>query len=85
EFDQVGSAAIVASTKSGGNEFHGEIFGRTTNTDFRARQADERAGAPNADGNKRQTHQDEYGMAFSGPIVKDKAHFFLSYEGKGFE
>ncbi|MBV6863609.1 TonB-dependent receptor [Xanthomonas euvesicatoria] len=85
EFDQVGSAAIVASTKSGGNEFHGEIFGRTTNTDFRARQADERAGAPNADGSKRQTHQDEYGMAFSGPIVKDKAHFFVSYEGKGFE
>ncbi|WP_022971458.1 TonB-dependent receptor, partial [Xanthomonas maliensis] len=85
EFDQVGSAAIVASTKSGGNEFHGEIFGRTTNTDFRARQPDERAGAPNADGSKRQTHQDEYGFALSGPIVKDKAHFFFSYEGKGFE
>ncbi|KQQ83660.1 hypothetical protein ASF73_16655 [Xanthomonas sp. Leaf131] len=85
EFDQVGSAAIVASTKSGGNEFHGEIFGRTSNTDFRARQADERAGAPNSDGSKRKTHQDEYGFALSGPIVQDKAHFFFSYEGKGFE
>ncbi|PPT96181.1 TonB-dependent receptor [Xanthomonas arboricola] len=85
EFDQVGSAAIVASTKSGGNAFHGEIFGRTSNTDFRARQADERAGAPNSDGSKRKTHQDEYGFALSGPIVQDKAHFFFSYEGKGFE
>ncbi|MBB4730072.1 TonB-dependent receptor [Xanthomonas arboricola] len=85
EFDQVGSAAIVASTKSGGNEFHGEIFGRTSNTDFRARQPDERAGAPNSDGSKRKTHQDEYGFALSGPIVQDKAHFFFSYEGKGFE
>ncbi|HEY1033533.1 MAG TPA: TonB-dependent receptor [Pseudoxanthomonas sp.] len=81
EFDQVGSAAIVASTKSGTNEFHGEVFGRTTNSDMRTETAAERA--PGRD--KQKTHQDEYGFALGGPIIQDKMHFFFSYEGKGFE
>ncbi|PPJ43965.1 MULTISPECIES: TonB-dependent receptor [unclassified Pseudoxanthomonas] len=81
EFDQVGSAAIVASTKSGTNEFHGEVFGRTTNSSMRTETAAERA--PGRD--KQKTHQDEYGFALGGPIIQDKMHFFFSYEGKGFE
>ncbi|HVI57663.1 MAG TPA: TonB-dependent receptor [Luteimonas sp.] len=80
EFDQVGSAAIVAATKSGTNEFHGEVFGRMTNSRWRDRTAAENA--PGAE--KLRTHQDEYGIALGGPIIQDKMHFFLSYEGKGF-
>ncbi|MFT4197519.1 MAG: TonB-dependent receptor [Pseudoxanthomonas sp.] len=78
EFDQVGSAAIVAATKSGTNEFHGEVFGRTTNTEWRARRVNE-LGA-----DKEPTHENEYGFALGGPIIKDKMHFFVTYEGKGF-
>ncbi|WCE04793.1 TonB-dependent receptor [Pseudoxanthomonas sp. JBR18] len=81
EFDQVGSAAIVAATKSGTNEFHGEVFGRMTNSDWRKpTPAEDGAG-----GSKQKTHQNEYGFALGGPIIQDKMHFFVSYEGKGFE
>lgn len=80
EFDQVGSAAIVAATKSGTNEFHGEVFGRHTNADWRTlTAAEKRPGAQ-----KQKTHQNEYGFALGGPIIQDKMHFFISYEGKGF-
>ncbi|WDS37749.1 TonB-dependent receptor [Pseudoxanthomonas sp.] len=81
EFDQVGSAAIVAATKSGTNEFHGEVFGRMTNSDWRAQTVAE--AAPGG-GDKQKTHQNEYGFALGGPIIQDKMHFFVSYEGKGF-
>lgn len=80
EFDQVGSAAIVAATKSGGNEFHGEVFGRHTDSSWREKTAGEKA--PGKE--KLSTHQDEYGFALGGPIIQDKMHFFVSYEGKGF-
>jgi len=81
EFDQVGSAAIVAATKSGGNEFHGEVFGRHTDSSWRAQTVAE--AAPGG-GDKESTHQNEYGFALGGPIIQDKMHFFVSYEGKGF-
>lgn len=80
EFDQVGSAAIVAATKSGTNEFHGEVFGRHTDSSWRALTAGEKQ--PGKE--KQKTHQNEYGFALGGPIIQDKMHFFVSYEGKGF-
>lgn len=80
EFDQVGSAAIVAATKSGTNEFHGEVFGRHTDSGWRTETAGEKA--PGEE--KQKTHQNEYGFALGGPIIQDKMHFFFSYEGKGF-
>jgi len=80
EFDQVGSAAIVAATKSGGNEFHGEVFGRYTKSAWREKTAGEKA--PGEE--KQKTHQEEYGAALGGPIVQDRAHFFVSYEAKKF-
>ena len=80
EFDQVGSAAIVAATKSGSNDFHGEVFGRYTNSSWREKSAAEKA--PGKD--KQDTHEKEYGFAFGGPIVRDRAHFFISYEAKDF-
>ena len=80
EFDQVGSAAIVAATKSGTNEFHGEVFGRHTDSSWRTDTAGEKA--PGKD--RQKTHQNEYGFALGGPIIQDKMHFFVSYEGKGF-
>lgn len=79
EYDQVGSAAIVAQTKSGTNEFHGEVFGRKTTTSWRAQRPDELAA-----GKKDPTHQNEYGAAFGGPIIQDKMHFFIAYEAKDF-
>jgi hypothetical protein len=80
EYDQISSAAVTAETKSGTNEFHGEVFGDWTDTAMRAENASEVAS-----GKKQPSHDKEYGFAFGGPIVKDKAHFFIAYEGKEYD
>lgn len=78
EYDQISSAAVTAQTKSGTNEFHGEAFDRYTNDAFRNRTPAEK------EGNKTQSEEREFGFALGGPIIKDKAHFFFTYEGKRF-
>jgi hypothetical protein len=80
EYDQVSSAAITAVTKSGTNEFHGEVFGTYTGDSWRAMTPSE-----HAKGDKTETHEKEYGLALGGPIIMDKMHFFFTYEGKDFE
>ncbi len=79
EYDQVSSAAVTAETKSGTNEFHGQVFGTYTNDSLRARTP-----AENAADTKAQSHEKEYGFALGGPIIPDKMHFFLTYEAKKF-
>jgi outer membrane receptor protein involved in Fe transport len=79
EFDQVSSAAITAETKSGTNEFHGEAFGTYTSDALRAyTPAELNAGV------KVKSQDKEFGAAFGGPIIADKLHFFVTYEGKRF-
>jgi hypothetical protein len=77
EFDQVSSAAVVAGTKSGTNEFHGEIFGQYTGDRFRAETP-----AEDAAGLKTPSNDKEFGVALGGPIIQDVLHFFVTYEGK---
>jgi len=79
EFDQVSSAAITAETKSGTNEFHGEVFDTYTNDGLRAYTPAELNSQT-----KVQSSDKEYGVAFGGPIIVDKLHFFVTYEGKRF-
>jgi outer membrane receptor protein involved in Fe transport len=80
EYDQVSSAAVTSSTKSGTNEFHGEAYYRYTNDAFR-----ERTPAEDAADTKTESEEKEYGFALGGPIIKDQAHFFVAYEGKRFD
>lgn len=80
EYDQISSAAITAETKSGTNEYHGDVFGSFTNTRMRAETPAEQA----AD-YKTPSHEKDYGFDFGGPIVKDMAHFYVAYEGKEFD
>jgi outer membrane receptor protein involved in Fe transport len=81
EFDQVSSAAIVAATRSGANEFEVEAFFDTTNEDWRAADPLEaRAG-----GVKAKSEQQQYGVAVGGPIIRDRMHFFVTYEKKEIE
>jgi outer membrane receptor protein involved in Fe transport len=79
EYDQISSAAVTAETKSGTNEFHGETFGTFTDDDWRASSPSEKAA-----GKKTQSQEQEYGVAFGGPFIKDVMHFFFTYEGKDF-
>jgi hypothetical protein len=80
EYDQISSAAVTAETKSGTNEFHGELFGDWTDTVMRAETPSEQAA-----GEKQPSHDKEYGFAFGGPIIQNKAHFFIAYEGKEYD
>lgn len=80
EYDQISSAAVTAETKSGTNEFHGDVFGTYTNAAMRAEIPSEQA----AD-KKIQSHEKDYGFDIGGPILKDQAHFYLAYEGKEFD
>ena len=79
EFDQVSSVAITAITKSGTNEFHGEGFFDYTDQSLRDRRPSEIF--PTLI-DKVETTQKQFGGALGGPIIKDKMHFFASYEGK---
>ncbi len=80
EFDQVSSAAIVAATKSGTNEFEAEAFYDTTNEDWRARDPREIE-----NDTKAPSEQQQYGLALGGPIIQDRMHFFVAYEKKKIE
>jgi len=76
EYGQISGAAITAATKSGTNEFHGEAFYRYTDQDLRDKRPDEEAGG------KIDSQTKEYGFALGGPIIQDRMHFFVAYEGK---
>ncbi|WP_323845961.1 TonB-dependent receptor [Microbulbifer magnicolonia] len=75
EFDQVGSTAITAVTRSGTNEFQGDVFFDYTDEGLREAEPNERDG-------KTESLTEHSGFLFSGPIIEDKLHFLLSYEGK---
>lgn len=88
EFDQVSSVAITAVTKSGTNEFHGDLFIDYTDQSLRSFRPNELfTGSPRVptaitDPVKTPQEDMQFGVSLGGPIVKDKLFFFGSYEGK---
>lgn len=80
EFDQVSSAAIVAQTRSGTNDFDGSFFWDMTRTPWRKRNVFEER-----DDNKAESGEQQYGVSLGGPIIRDVAHFFVTYESKEFD
>ncbi|NBB63857.1 TonB-dependent receptor [Pseudomonas sp. ODNR1LW] len=78
EYEQASSAIITAVTRSGTNEFHGEVFGTYRNQDMVTQDVfSERRGDEKPDLSVKQ-----YGAAMGGPIIQDRLHFFGSYEHK---
>lgn len=83
EFGQVSAAVVTTSTKSGTNQFHGGVswYRRTDAT--QARDPFAQAPDPN-DPHKRlipTTHWNQVVGTIGGPIKKDKAFFFVDYQG----
>jgi hypothetical protein len=66
------AAAVNAVTKSGTNQFHGDLFEFVRNGDFNARDFF----ASSRDTLKR----NQYGGTFGGPVKKDKLFFFVGYQ-----
>ena len=85
EFEQAGSAVISSITKTGGNEFHGEVFGEWQPKAFISRNFDDRPGGRNNAAAPYAPKPDfdtkYYGGNLGGPIIKDKLTFFVDFEG----
>jgi hypothetical protein len=72
-----GGAVVNAITKSGTNEIHGELFGyyrdeRFVGADAERREADDFT-------------QLQYGFALGGPIIRDRLHWFFSFDHQDFD
>lgn len=75
EYEQAGSAIITAVTKTGGTEFHGTVFGTLQTKDM--------IGQPKYQTGPKQDYENkEYGFDVGGPIIKNKLHFYVAYEGR---
>ena len=85
EFEQAGSAVISSVTKTGGNSFHGEVFGEWQPKAFISRNYDDRPGHLNNSTTPYKPKPDfdtkYYGGDLGGPIIKDKLTFFVDFEG----
>lgn len=76
EFGRGGGAVINATTKSGTNNLHGEVWEFLRNQAFDASQYGFGSSLPKAP-----YKQNQFGVALGGPIKRDKAFFFVDYEG----
>jgi hypothetical protein len=77
EYNKATGAVITAATKSGTNSTHGDLFSSFQNQNYLARNywdlKDKFA--------KPRYNRTQFGGSIGGPIIKDKAHYFASYEG----
>ena len=64
-------------TKSGSNGFHGTVFDYFRNDALDARNYFDPVGTEKAP-----FHNNQFGGALGGPIIKDKTFFFFDYEGQ---
>jgi len=73
EYGRAAGGVVNIITRSGSNEFHGDVFGFVRNRSFQA--VNPFSTVPNPAYTRVQA-----GAAFGGPIKKDKTYYFFSYE-----
>jgi hypothetical protein len=73
EYGRASGAVVNIITRSGSNDFHGDIYGYLRNRNFQA--VNPFSTVPNPAYTRVQA-----GAAFGGPIKKDKTYFYFSYE-----
>lgn len=77
EYGLAMGSQIVAVSKGGTNQFHGDVFEYLRNSAFDANTFFNRgAGTP-----KVPLEKNQFGAAFGGPIKKDKTFFYAVFEG----
>jgi hypothetical protein len=73
EYGRFPGAVVNAITRSGTNSFHGQIHEYNRNSALTAKSY--------FNANVTPLNQNQFGGSIGGPIIRDKAFFFLSYEG----
>ena len=85
EFGTGTGGQVSVVTKSGGNQFRGAVFEYLRNDAMDSRnyfdQVRNADGSVASAGPKSSLSQNQYGGSIGGPILKNKAFFFGSYEG----
>ena len=83
EYGRNAGAIVTIASRSGTNQFHGEVYDYLRNNAFDARNAFNprlsNTGAPIA---QAAFKRNQFGGAFGGPIFKDKTFFYATYEGE---
>ena len=74
EYGRNSGSVVNVITKSGTNNFHGNVYEYFRNTILDSKAY--------FDTTRPQWNQNQYGGTFGGPILKDRSFFFLSYEGR---
>ncbi len=77
EFGRNGGAVVNIVTKSGSNQFHGDVFDYFRNNALDARNYFNFGNQPQA-----AFKNNQFGGSLGGPIIKDKTFFFVDYEGQ---
>ena len=67
EYGTFGGAVVNLTTKTGTNQFHGQLFEYVRNTDFNAKDAFSHLNPP--------YHANQFGGEIGGPILRDKLFF----------
>lgn len=73
EFGRSAGGVVNVVTKSGGNIFHGNVFGFLRDKSFQARN-------PFAPVAKPPFNRKQYGVTFGGPLDRDRTFFFFALE-----
>jgi hypothetical protein len=74
EYGNYAGAQINVVTKSGTNQWHGNVFEFLRNTNLDAKNYFDV-------GNRGAYHQNQFGGTFGGPVLRDKIFFFADYQG----
>jgi hypothetical protein len=74
EYGNYAGAQINVVTKSGTNQWHGNVFEFLRNTSLDAKNYFDTGG-------RGAYHQNQFGGTFGGPVIRDKIFFFADYQG----
>jgi hypothetical protein len=74
EYGNYAGAQINVVTKSGTNQWHGNVFEFLRNTDLDAKNYFDV-------GSRGAYNQNQFGGTFGGPVIRDKIFFFADYQG----
>jgi outer membrane receptor protein involved in Fe transport len=76
EYGRSSGGVLTVVTKTGTNEFAGSLYGFFRDDSLSSKTQTEK----NAGADKQALERKQYGASIGGPIARDKAHFFATYE-----